>query len=117
MKIHTLKISTLSKLRVKAKSLYLFMALTCISPSAIAHGIPDEVFIIGFGIYILPIFLGVWLVGKGNRLWFSAMSLIVYVMGIFIGFMFSELVALSVTLFSPYVLLIIAWVKRKQTKA
>jgi len=99
-------------------SLLTVIFLLFISSPVYAHGAPpDSVLWAILFVYVLPFFIGIWLVGKGNRLWFSGLSLIVYIISFSLFYFTKGLDTEDLFyFFSPYILIIIAFIKRRRSK-
>ena len=94
-----------------------FLFLVLLSHSVHAQSAPpDSVYLGLLFVYLLPYLVGIWIVGKGNRVWFTLISLVIY-------FVSAGLIYLSTGLstediiyfFLPYILIIIAFIRRKRT--
>ncbi len=68
-------------------------------------------------VYLLPYFIGVMLVSKRNRDWFSFLSLIIFTLSIGISFLLPGSGEENAIIFLfPYILIIIAFIKRKRKR-
>ena len=96
--------------------LFLFITLLLVSSPVYAHGAPPNSVLLGILlVYFLPYYIGVWLVGKGNRLGFSGFSLILYIISFSLFIFIGDLNPVGVfAIISPYVLIIVAFISRKR---
>ncbi|WP_426357392.1 hypothetical protein ACPUVO_13090 [Pseudocolwellia sp. HL-MZ19] len=103
-----------------------FLSMLLLSSPAYAHGGPPLSIVLGLlaaviVIYLLPSILGCWLVGKENRSWFFNVALIIYSISIVLLLLslkkannIFDLTEITLTFYLlPFVLIIIAFIKRK----
>ena len=66
-------------------------------------------------VYFVPYIIGVMLIGKGNRYWFSFFSFLIYALSFCISIFSPGLSEMDIfSFFIPYILIIIAFIKRKR---
>lgn len=92
-----------------------FVLLALMSHPAYAHGAPPDSVLLGIlFVYLLPYLAGVWLTGKGNRVWFSLISMVFYTVSFGLIYLSPGLDTEDIIyFFLPFILIIIAFIRRK----
>jgi len=95
------------------KTLLIFIVMSFIPAQVYAHGLSIQMIALGSSIFFAPFIIGLILAGEGARLWFFIVSVLFYLLIYGVVSLQNNISDIFIILFMPYLLIIIAYLKRK----